>query len=105
MDIANNKPVRKRAKRAKISPELRAQNKEAADSTVHSSNADMLVAINKLDEVVEALAVKHGKPVDVVQELLHLGGHVLKSHPAVGINNAYAHCEARYDTTCTCSAM
>ena len=91
MDIANNKPV---CKQAKISLELHAWNKEAADSAAHSLNADMLVAINNLDEVIEALAIKHGKPVDVMQELLHLGGHVSKSHRAVGINNAYAHCEA-----------
>ena len=105
MDIANDKPVCKRAKWAKISPELRARNKEVAEAAAHSLNADVLVAINNLDEVIDGIALKHGKSVEVVQELLHLGGHVLKSRRAVGINNAYAHCEARCDTTCTYSAI
>jgi len=99
MDIANDKPVRKQAKRAKISPELRTRNKEVAEAAAHSLNADVLVAINNLDKVIDGIALKHGKSVEVVQELLHLGGHVLKSRRTVSINNAYAHCEARCNTT------
>jgi hypothetical protein len=53
-----------------------------------------MVSINNLDEVIDGIALKHSKSIEVVQELLHLGGHVLKSRRAVGINNAYAHCGA-----------
>lgn len=96
MNIINNKPVHKWAKWAKISPEPHAHNKEAAETTAKSLNADVLIAIdiNNLDKVIDGIAIKHEKSVKVVQELLYLGGHVLKSDHAVNINNTYAHCEA-----------
>ena len=102
---ANDKPVRKRAKKAKISSELRTQNKDAAAAAAHALNTDIVTAIENLDEVIDEIALKHGKSVEVIQELLHLGSHVLKSRRAVGINNAYAHCEARSETTCMFSAL
>lgn len=102
MSTSNRKPVRKRAKKAKISPELHAQNKQAALTAAQQLNADVVAAVEDLDEVIDGLAVKHGKSVEVIQELFHLGGHVLKSRRAVGINNAHAHCEARCETTCMC---
>ncbi|KIM74380.1 hypothetical protein PILCRDRAFT_14526 [Piloderma croceum F 1598] len=98
MDTTKSKPVRRHAKKAKISPELRALKKQAAATAAQELNTDITAAIKDLDEVIDRLALKHGKSLEVVQELLHLGGHVLKSRRAVGVNNAYAHCEARCDT-------
>jgi hypothetical protein len=98
--LANGEPVRKRTKAAKITPLLKAH-KKAVTTAAHNLNVDIEVAINNLDNVIDELAVKHGKSFKVVQELLHLGGHVLKSRHSAGINNTYAHCEARCETTCS----
>ena len=97
--LANGEPVRKRAKPAKISPLLKAHKKALATAAAHSLHEDVETALTKVDAIVDELALKHGKSTEVIQELLHLGGHVLKSRRSAGINNAYAHCEARCETT------
>jgi hypothetical protein len=98
--LANGEPVRKRARPAKVSPLMKAHKKAVAKAAAHSLNEDIEVAIVKLDVIIDEIAEKHGKSVEAVQELPHLGGHVLKSRRSTGINNAYAHCDARCGTTC-----
>jgi hypothetical protein len=98
--LANGEPVRKRARPAKISPLLKAQKKALALAAAHSLREDVEAAITKVDDIIDELALKHGKSAEVIQELLHLGGHVLKSRRSAGINNAYAHCEARCEAAC-----
>jgi hypothetical protein len=99
--LANSEPVRKRAKPAKVSPLLKAHKKAVSTAAAHSLNEDVEVAITSIDTLIDELAVKHGKSVEVIQELVHLRGHVLKSRRTAGINNAYAHCKARCNDTCT----
>jgi hypothetical protein len=99
--LANGEPVRKRARPAKVSPLLKAHKKAISTAAAHSLNEDIEVAITSVDTIIDGLAIKHGKSVEVIQELIHLGGHVLKSRRTVGINNAYAHCEAHCEGACT----
>ena len=105
MDVTHIKPVHKCAKKAKISPKLHAHNKQAAATAAQQLNVDITVTLEDIDDIIDKLALKHAKPVEVIQELLHLGGHVLKSHRTIEINNAYAYCEARCDTDCMCAIL
>ena len=59
MDVANNKPVHKWVKQAKISLKLHTWNKKAVEATVHSLNADVLVAINNIHVIINEIALKH----------------------------------------------
>jgi hypothetical protein len=80
--LANGQPVRKCAKAVKVSPALRAQQNALATAAAHKLNENVETVITTVNNLVDELAVKHGKPVEVVQELIHLSGHVLKSHHA-----------------------
>lgn len=63
-------------------------------------HSEVKEALETVDNLIERIADKYGKSFEHVQEALHLGGHVLKSHRRPGINNAWAHCEARSQTDC-----
>lgn len=89
-----------RLKRAKPSDEQRQHARERARQAAHDLQQDISEALANLQEVVETLSVRHDRTVDFIAEQLNLGGHVIKQKRAPGINNAYAHCEARCEQEC-----
>jgi hypothetical protein len=94
------KAVTIRLKRAKPSDEQRKHARELAHQAAHDLQKDINEALVNLQEVVQTLSLRHDRTADFIAEQLHLGGHVIKQKRAPGINNAYAHCEARCEQEC-----
>ncbi|KAF7970544.1 hypothetical protein HWV62_23711 [Athelia sp. TMB] len=93
-----NAPVRKRPKVAASTAAIREQKRKSAKAAAQDLNSEVKAALDTIDDLIDSIANKHGKSFEYVQEAVHLGGHVLKAHRRPGINNAWAHCDARSDT-------
>ncbi|KIM81189.1 hypothetical protein PILCRDRAFT_504494 [Piloderma croceum F 1598] len=89
------KTVKLKLKKATPSVEQRKQTRNDAQQAAEALQADVDVALDDLHTIVENLALRHNRSEDFIAEQLHLGGHVIKQKRAPGLNNAYAHCEAR----------
>jgi hypothetical protein len=96
----NTKTVKLRLKKAKPSVEQRKQVRNDAQQAAEALQTDIDTALDNLHTVVETLALRHNRSEDFITEQLHLGGHVIKQKRAPGLNNAYAHCEARSENEC-----
>jgi len=94
------KPVTLRLKKAKPSAEQRQQSRADALHAAQALQADINTALNDLHVMVQTLAVRHNCNEAFITEQIHLGGHIIKQKRAPGINNAYAHCEARCENEC-----
>jgi hypothetical protein len=94
------KVVAIRLKKAKPSQEQRKHAREQAHQAAQDLQKDINDALTDLQEVVQTLSHRHNRTEDFIAEQLHLGGHVIKQKRAPGINNAYAHCEARCENEC-----
>lgn len=66
---------------------------------------DLYKVLDEIRLTVERLSSEHNKSEAFILEQLHLGGAVLRQKRSVGINNAYAHCEARCDDICELTTL
>ncbi|KAI0245242.1 hypothetical protein BJV78DRAFT_1158872 [Lactifluus subvellereus] len=88
---------RGRAKPAPKSDEQRAKEKEDNLARKMKLNAAIDVAINQIDEIIEALADEYNIGFTQACSYVHLGGRIFKDRRRPTIQNAYRFCWARVE--------
>ena len=89
-----------RIPRAQPSEEQRKLQRERATEQAKALQEEIDGILDEIQSTVERLSDKYLKSESFILEQLHLGGVVLKQKHAPGINNAFAHCEARCEDEC-----
>lgn len=89
-----------RVPRAQPSAEQKKLLRDGAAQAAEALQLDINQALAEIQATVERLSAKHDKPESFIFQQLHLGGVVLKQKRLPGINNAFAHCEARCEDEC-----
>jgi hypothetical protein len=101
MTVTSTKPPAKandaREKPAPKSNEQRARAKEDATARKRSLRIAVDVAIEQIDDIIEALAREQGIGFTQACNYVHLGGRVFKGRRRPTIQNAYRFCWARVE--------